>query len=230
MNTNLELMLSISGGTDDDTSFTFVHNSSQIGDFDGSIIVDQRSNRYLNVTMRNASGLLVGRLYQSKSSNQDDEELIFTAYINQISPTNETVIIPLPASIDRDRYICISADDYNRKCHQIDFYSTPLHMDTSRYEWFARVGNCDDCNQLTMKGFLRNLNPMQWINGVDSFNDAIMIATDIIVYVLILLFIFIFITKCLCPLYQCFICCYGCCDNNCLSIHPAVPSKMATKY
>lgn len=202
---NVEVILQL---RDETYSLSFVHDFSKVEDFSGTVIVDFKSNRFFNLTVYNATGIMHGTVKKSADKNSIDE-FYFTTYIGEMISTNKTLIIPLPVLIDNgDRMICLRADDDSDEdiCRVIAFKEVPLEINLLENTWKEIDGHCPDCNKVTMNGFLSNLNPMNWANGISSISNFVMMITDVVVYIIILLVIYFVLTRCLIPICRCTLC------------------------
>ncbi|KAF8366023.1 hypothetical protein PRIPAC_83852 [Pristionchus pacificus] len=89
----------------------FLHNSSHIDSFNGSIIFDAQSRHYLNIFVHGASGILHGRIHAG-DSEITTEIHSFTIYVHEVAPTNRSFIIRLPATVDKKgMFTCMTADE-----------------------------------------------------------------------------------------------------------------------
>uniref|UniRef100_A0A8R1TJN2 Uncharacterized protein n=1 Tax=Onchocerca volvulus TaxID=6282 RepID=A0A8R1TJN2_ONCVO len=164
--TNVEVVLQLH---EEKYGLSFVHDFSKMDDFSGTIIVDFKSNRFFNLTVYNATGIIHGTVKMSTDKSSSDE-FHFTTYIGDVRNTNKTLIVPLPALIDGgDRMICLHADnDSNEQeiCRIIAFKEVALEINLLENTWREIAGHCPECNKLTMGGFLSNFNPINWANDV----------------------------------------------------------------
>ncbi|KAL3994292.1 Type I membrane glycoproteins cell-cell fusogen family protein [Acanthocheilonema viteae] len=167
--TNVEVALQLHEET---YSLSFVHDFSKMDDFSGTVIVDFKSNRFFNLTVYNATGIIHGTVKKTADKNSIDE-FHFTTYIGDVRGANKTLIVPLPALIDGgDRMICLHADNDNSSeeeiCRIIVFKEVALELQINLLEntWKEIDGHCPECNKLTVGGFLSNFNPVNWANDV----------------------------------------------------------------
>lgn len=58
---------------DDTYTMSFVHDFSRVDDFSGTIIVDFKSNRFFNLTVYNATGIMHGIVKKDTDKNSIDE-------------------------------------------------------------------------------------------------------------------------------------------------------------
>lgn len=81
-----------------------------------------------------------------------------------------------------------------------------LQINLLENTWKEIDGHCPECNQLTVNGFLSNLNPMNWASGISSISNFVMMITDVIVYIIVLIVVYFVLTRCLIPLCRCTLC------------------------
>lgn len=210
--TSLHINLHVSDELEDH-SLVFFHNASRIQDFSGSIIVDGRSNRYFNLTVYEASGKIDGAIKFGTARSTGNVHT-FTTYVSDLQASNRSMIVPLPGTIDQGpKMICLKADetrDEDSICRIIDFHEVPLEIDLIEGKWHELVGSCPNCNQVNFNGVLKFLNPAQWIKGITSLGDGVMLATDLVVYLGVLIIVYLLITKLVLPIVQCFMCPISC--------------------
>ncbi|VDO45210.1 unnamed protein product [Brugia timori] len=206
--TNIEVALQLH---EDTYSLSFVHDFSKMDDFSGTVIVDFKSNRFFNLTVYNATGIIHGTVKKTTDKSSSDE-FHFTTYIGDMRGTNKTLIVPLPALISGgDRMICLHADNDNSNeqeeiCRIIVFKEVALEINLLENTWKEIDGHCPECNKLTMGGFLSNFNPVNWANGISSVSNFVMVITDVVVYIILLLIIYFILTRCLIPCLKCAFC------------------------
>ncbi|VDP14611.1 unnamed protein product [Onchocerca flexuosa] len=204
--TNVEVALQLH---EEKYSLSFVHDFSKMDDFSGTVIVDFKSNRFFNLTVYNATGIIHGTVKKSTDKSSSDE-FHFTTYIGDMRNANKTLIVPLPALIDGgDRMICLHADNGSSEqeiCRIIAFKEVALEINLLENTWREIDGHCPECNKLTMGGFLSNFNPINWASGISSISNFVMMITDVIVYIILLLIIYFILTRCLIPCCRCAFC------------------------
>ncbi|VDK51925.1 unnamed protein product [Anisakis simplex] len=180
--TNLEVILQVH---DRSAALSFLHDFSKLDDFTGTIIVDFKSNRYFNLTVYNATGIIHG-IVKRTVDRGSPEDFSFTTYIDDLRSANKTVIVPLPAMVGGgDRLICLRADDERPQtevCRIVPFREEPLEINLLENTWKELEGHCAECNKITVNGFLTNLNPLNWVSGVSSLSNFIMMVSDMLVY------------------------------------------------
>ncbi|KAM3719533.1 Cell fusion protein [Dirofilaria immitis] len=163
--TNVEVALQLHEET---YSLSFLHDFSKMDDFSGTVIVDFKSNRFFNLTVYNATGIIHGTVKKTTDKSSADE-FHFTTYIGDKRSTNKTLIVPLPALIDSgDRMICLRADNGSYEqdiCRIIAFKEVALEINLLENTWKEIDGHCSECNKLTMGSFLSNFNPINWANA-----------------------------------------------------------------
>lgn len=199
---------------DSNRHLSFLHDSSKLGDFSGTVIVDFKSNRYFNLTTYDSGGIIHGIVHRT-TDIKSPEDFSFTTYIDDFRSPNKTVIVPLPAMVDKgDRMICLRVDfDFgqqrspeNEVCRVIPFREDPLEINLLDNTWRELESQCPECNKLSMTGFLNNLNPLNWANGIGSLSNFIMMASDILIYIVVGFIAYFFITRCLIPICRCSVC------------------------
>ncbi|CAI4231774.1 unnamed protein product [Auanema sp. JU1783] len=206
--TNLYITLQV---TDEGNGhrLVFFHNASRVDDFTGSIIVDSRSNRYFNLTVYGASGKING-IVKYSTNKESDEIYSFTTYVHDLSASNRSMIIPLPAVVEGGpRMICLRSDEQREEssiCRIVEYHESPLEIDIDESTWHEMVGRCPSCNQINLGGITKYLNPMSWVNGVSSLGEFVMMATDVFIYVAILFVFYVVLTKIIIPIMKCWIC------------------------
>ncbi|CAI5453464.1 unnamed protein product [Caenorhabditis angaria] len=205
---NLHISLNLNENIDGN-HFEFFHNSSKIRDFLGTIIVDSRSNRFFNVTVYGASGIIDGMVKYSTENNATNI-YTFTTYVSDLTASNRSMIIPLPAIVENGpRMICMKADeiaDQNAICRVIQYHESPLEIDLIEGKWHEMIGTCPTCNQVNFYGIMKFLNPAYWIKGISSLNDGVKQITELMVYIGVLIILYIIITKIIIPLIRCWVC------------------------
>lgn len=104
--------------------------------------------------------------------------------------------------------VCLRADDGRQSevCRLATSVHLSLETQTVKNRWHGSQGSCIDCNQFTMQGFMHFLNPANWVKGVHSVGDAVMLLSDIVGYVFVILLVYLLIFKLLIPLFKCFVC------------------------
>lgn len=104
--------------------------------------------------------------------------------------------------------VCLRADDGRRSeiCRLATSMHLALETNTVHNRWHGVKGSCADCNQFTMEGFMHFLNPANWVKGVHSVGDAVMLLSDIVGYVFVILLVYLLIFKLIIPLVKCFVC------------------------
>uniref|UniRef100_A0A1I7YXN1 CA domain-containing protein n=1 Tax=Steinernema glaseri TaxID=37863 RepID=A0A1I7YXN1_9BILA len=207
--TNLQISLELNHDVHNSQMLSFYHNASKILDFTGTIIVDPHSNRYFNLSVYETSGILNGVVKRSTAPDSE-EDVTFTVFVSDLNPANRSYIVPLPAMVTGgDRLICIRPDESAEEkelCRIIAYRENPLIVDLVHNSWSELVGHCPECNQISMDGFIKYLNPVSWVNGINNIQDFIMMVTDMVVYIVILLVTYVLLVKCLFPLVQCWLC------------------------
>ncbi|KAK0394580.1 hypothetical protein QR680_000816 [Steinernema hermaphroditum] len=207
--TNLQVSLELNNDIHNNQILSFFHNSSRILDFTGTIIVDPHSNRYFNLTVYQTSGILNGVVKRSTTADSD-EDFSFTVFVSDLNPSNKSYVVPLPAMVTGgDRMICMRPDESPEEralCRIIAYRENPLIVDLAHNSWSELVGHCPECNQISMDGFIKYLNPVSWMNGINNIQDFIMMITDVFLYIIILFVTYVLVVKCLLPLVQCWLC------------------------
>ncbi|KAI6183495.1 hypothetical protein M3Y97_00495200 [Aphelenchoides bicaudatus] len=204
--TNLELILS---PISSEQHIRFVHNASKVADFNALLLVDQFSNSFLNLSLFNASGVLNGYLKHISDSNavSIDSFTVQVPIEEQKSNMKTAIVRVKPYEPNSQHMVCLRADDGKPElCRIATSVHVPLETQTLKNYWHNSKGYCADCNQFTMSGFMHFLNPANWVKGVHSVGDAVMLLSDIVGYVFVILLAYLLIFKLLIPLLKCFVC------------------------
>uniref|UniRef100_A0A1I8BFN7 Phlebovirus glycoprotein G2 fusion domain-containing protein n=1 Tax=Meloidogyne hapla TaxID=6305 RepID=A0A1I8BFN7_MELHA len=204
---------------------TFVHNSSKLGDFTALLIVDKFSNSFLNLTLFNASGVLNGYvrplndLYGNTEidgfsvnvpNNEENNEEKLNNKFNKIwMPISvQTRIKPYP--LGSIHLVCLRPDDgelSRELCRPVQSVYYELEQNTMQNEWNEAIGACKECNKISAEGFAKYLNPANWVKGIGSVSEALMLASDIIGYLIVILIFYVLLSKVIIPLFGC---CFTC--------------------
>ncbi len=148
-----------------------------------------------------------GKSYHSNIVLEMD--LILSLSTNLPFATNYSEILPLPGFVTSSRLVCIYASNKptNRLCKWASFAKEPVQWFQLRNSFLETAGSCPGCNKETsLGGFLSNLNPGNWFNGIGSFSEGIAMALEIFVYfVLLIVFIGVW-RRCLWPVLKWTIC------------------------
>lgn len=75
-------------------------------------------------------------------------------------------------------------------CRPVQSIYHELEVNTVRNEWNDAVGDCPKCNRISAEGFAKYLNPANWLKGIGSASDALMLVSDLFGY-----FVFILVMK-----------------------------------
>ncbi|KAL3101965.1 hypothetical protein niasHS_003374 [Heterodera schachtii] len=191
----------------------FVHNSSQLGDFFALMLIDRFSNSLLNITLFNASGVLNGfvrRLSDPEGSEIDGFSINVPAEHSADEPKGILLRIK-PYPLGSIHIVCLRPDDAELSrelCRPVQTVYHELEVNTVRNEWSEAIGNCPKCNKINAEGFAKYLNPANWVRGISSASDALMLASDIFGYLFVLLVFYFLIIKIGIPLINC------CCMNS----------------
>ncbi|KAI3422413.1 hypothetical protein GPALN_012926 [Globodera pallida] len=80
-------------------------------------------------------------------------------------------------------YIFSPLDDFARCFDRPDDAEVSLKLCRPvQNEWSDAIGNCPKCNQISVEGFAKYLNPANWVRGINSVSDALILASDIFGY------------------------------------------------
>ncbi|PAV64326.1 hypothetical protein WR25_25393 [Diploscapter pachys] len=211
--TNLQITLQLTQEADE-AGVEFYHNASKIRDFSGTIIVDSRSNRFLNLTVYGASGKIDG-VVKFSPNPQSNDLYSFTTFVNELNVTNRSLIVPLPAIVDDgQRMICLKADEMpltQGLCRIIQYYEVPLEIDLVSGTWRYHIGHCPDCNkrQYRFDSFTKFFNPSAWLNGVKSVGDGVHLVISLVGWIAVMIMVMFIIKYIVYPLCKCFQCLKG---------------------
>uniref|UniRef100_A0A914VNU1 Uncharacterized protein n=1 Tax=Plectus sambesii TaxID=2011161 RepID=A0A914VNU1_9BILA len=129
----------------------FVHNTSILTSFTGTIRLDSMSNRFLVLNFTDTIGTLRGSCYLNESKKAN--ELSFRVYVSSNGLSDASTIVRLPSNINSRRYICLETDNSNQgvneRCEWLDYNSEPLTYDLSKNFWQEHTGDCPGCNKFT---------------------------------------------------------------------------------
>ncbi|KAE9547938.1 hypothetical protein FO519_008847 [Halicephalobus sp. NKZ332] len=187
----------------------FIHNTSIIKDFVGTIIVDEYSNSFFNLTVVNASGIINGyiRDIEDRDSANIDP---FTLYVPESNPSTKRLILSIksyPPNITK--WVCLRPDDgpaSSEICKPVESKQEKLRIEDMENKWTQGVGNCPTCNKFSSSEFPWFFNPKNWFGEVDSMTDFFIIITGIIGYSCGLLVFCCIMSKLVFPLINCFLC------------------------
>ncbi|XP_003368016.1 hypothetical protein Tsp_14947, partial [Trichinella spiralis] len=102
------------------------HRDSVLSDFEASIVVDSTNNRYLNLTLHNARGMLLGTVYTDESSQT--AELAFSLRATEQSDnsgTVHTVRLALPPEVNGTRRVCLEVNPETSVCRTANYVVQP---------------------------------------------------------------------------------------------------------
>ncbi|KAI6232907.1 hypothetical protein M3Y99_00977700 [Aphelenchoides fujianensis] len=206
--TNLEISLSAlaAGGV-----LSFVHNASRLQDFGAVIVVDRFSNSVLNLTVYNATGVLNGyvkHISDQHAATIDSFTVAVPGGADGANGVNMLVVRVKPYELNTQHMVCIRPDDGHtpEMCRLATSVHMALETNTVQNRWRDARGSCLDCNRFTVDGFLHFLNPANWVKGIHSVNDAVMVLSDVACYGFLLLLAYLLIFKLMIPLIKCFAC------------------------
>ncbi|KAF7636256.1 hypothetical protein Mgra_00004245, partial [Meloidogyne graminicola] len=202
---------------------TFVHNSSHLSDFTALLIVDRFSNSLLNLTLFNASGILNGYIRPLNDLIYGTTEIDgFSINIpnnnnNNNKLINKNIWIPISIQIRIKPYplgsihlVCLRPDEgelSKELCRPVQSVYYELEQNIMQNEWNEAIGSCKKCNKISAEGFAKYLNPANWVKGIGSVSEALMLASDIIGYLIVILIFYVLLSKVIIPL---FTCCFTC--------------------
>ncbi|KAK0395940.1 hypothetical protein QR680_001499 [Steinernema hermaphroditum] len=182
------------------------HHSSQFSSFNGSVQLDQESNRFLNITFQEAKGTLIGQLYSSEERRHMD--IVFSVQID--GPTTRTFnsIVSIPSSVNSSRYICFhpAGDVDGQMCRWFNYEAAPLPEYRVAHRWQTGHANCAGCNERGVDNFLENLDPRKWLDGFNSPTEILMCVFEVSLSIVVCLCIVLIFTKCIIPLARWTIC------------------------
>uniref|UniRef100_A0A915PHL0 Uncharacterized protein n=1 Tax=Meloidogyne floridensis TaxID=298350 RepID=A0A915PHL0_9BILA len=180
---------------------TFVHNSSKLGDFTALLIVDKFSNSLLNLTLFNASGVLNGYVRPLNDLYGNTEIDGFSVNVPNIEENvknnNNKIWMPIsvqtrikPYPLGSIHLVCLRPDDgelSRELCRPVQSVYYELEQNTMQNEWNEAIGACKQCNKISAEGFAKYLNPANWVKGIGSVSEALMLASDILGYLIVIL-------------------------------------------
>uniref|UniRef100_A0A914LL11 Uncharacterized protein n=1 Tax=Meloidogyne incognita TaxID=6306 RepID=A0A914LL11_MELIC len=199
---------------------TFVHNSSKLGDFTALLIVDKFSNSLLNLTLFNASGVLNGYvrpLNDLYGNTEIDGFSVNVPNIEENVKNNNKIWTPIsvqtrikPYPLGSIHLVCLRPDDgelSRELCRPVQSVYYELEQNTMQNEWNEAIGACKQCNKISAEGFARYLNPANWVKGIGSVSEALMLASDILGYLIVILIFYVLLSKVIIPIFGC---CFAC--------------------
>nr|CAD2147486.1 unnamed protein product [Meloidogyne enterolobii] len=200
---------------------TFVHNSSKLGDFTALLIVDKFSNSLLNLTLFNASGVLNGYVRPLNDLYGNTEIDGFSVNVPNIEENvknkNNKIWMPIsvqtrikPYPLGSIHLVCLRPDDgelSRELCRPVQSVYYELEQNTMQNEWNEAIGACKQCNKISAEGFARYLNPANWVKGIGSVSEALMLASDILGYLIVILIFYVLLSKVIIPIFGC---CFTC--------------------
>ncbi|KAI6219696.1 hypothetical protein M3Y95_01094100 [Aphelenchoides besseyi] len=206
--TNLEISLS---SLISDSSLAFVHNASRVDDFGAVILVDRFSNSVLNLTVYNATGVLNGYVKHLNDQHGATIDSFTVPVPDGESDRNgiKTLVVRVkPYELNSQHMVCIRPDDGHapEMCRLATSVHLSLETNTMDNRWHDVRGSCLDCNRFSVEGFMHFLNPANWVKGVHSVSDAVVLLSDICGYGFLILLAYLLIFKLIIPLIKCFVC------------------------
>ncbi|GMR36472.1 hypothetical protein PMAYCL1PPCAC_06667, partial [Pristionchus mayeri] len=205
--TNLYIGLHVAKGSEGNV--VFLHNSSRIESFDGSILVDSHSRHYLNLSLSEATGKLNGIIHASESVASPQIHS-FSVFVHEVFSTNRSLLVPLPATVDRGaKLVCMRAEEEKEEdsfCAVLPYHEEALEIDVENNSWREWKGRCPECNHISYNSFIDNLNPLKLFGGFQSLGDGFTKAADFLIYIIGLVILYLLITKFILPVCQCCVC------------------------
>lgn len=186
----------------------FFFHESDVKDFTAVIHLDKYSSKYLNLTIIEGKGTLLGAVY--KNEKKQNSDLAFSTNIDAVDGRlrNSTIILLLPSDVNSSRYLCLHPTDKSNLelCKWIEYHAVPLeHIDISR-EWYNNQGECPGCNEMTWNSFLQYLNPKQWFDGISSASEAFAMIVEIGFYLIVIIIVIAICKRCVCPFLKLIVC------------------------
>uniref|UniRef100_A0A5S6R2X1 Uncharacterized protein n=1 Tax=Trichuris muris TaxID=70415 RepID=A0A5S6R2X1_TRIMR len=181
------------------TGFTHYYHGSDMSEFTGTVQMDSKSNRYLNITVHKAKGTLIGEVFDSNV--EDKMEFAFSSYVGSEGGTNVSILVGVPASVNSSKWICLHPYEKPdlRKCRWISYTAEPLPLLEMPHGWVQAQGHCVDCNQLSPSNFLSYLNPANWVKGVNGWSEALAVGLEVAFYGIVALIVIALCRRLLCP-------------------------------
>ncbi|KRX49254.1 hypothetical protein T05_2475 [Trichinella murrelli] len=192
------------------------HRDSVLSDFEASIVVDSTNNRYLNLTLHNARGMLLGTVYTDESSQT--AELAFSLRAQSVqsdsSGTVHTVRLALPPEVNGSRRVCLEVNPETSVCRTANYVVQPTLKQPAlaMASWSVKQGECENCNQITLQSIGKYLNPLQWFDGIGDVSEMIAVAIESLFSILVILMLLCLCRRFAWPILR-------------LAIHPAGKSK-----
>ena len=178
---------------------------SKVTNFTAVLFMDKNSNRYLNISLTDTSGLLRGHL---RAGNKSE---VFRLLLQE--GTLEHIQPIAVECVDNDTTLCLEAvwgakSNLSSKC--IDVKCETIALDSAEEKNSTidyTIGEKESI--LSPRSWLKFANPAEWFNGIDSAAEGFIIAVVVIIIIIVLSFIICFI-RCFCCFYKCCKCCKIC--------------------
>ncbi|MCP9262203.1 hypothetical protein DINM_005490 [Dirofilaria immitis] len=157
-----------------------IRHASHLLTFNGTIRMDEQSNRFLNLTILGGKGTLIG--YVHRFADKSSTDWSFSIEIGTATRTKFIATISgIPPGITSDRYICLQpAGDANaEQCKWLKYEASPLRERHMAHRWQVGIGNCPGCNERGIENFLLKLDPREWFDGLNSTTEAVTCALEI---------------------------------------------------
>ncbi|WKY01124.1 hypothetical protein Q1695_015266 [Nippostrongylus brasiliensis] len=120
-----------------------IEHHSGFMDIAGSIQMDQYGNQFMNITLYNAKGTLLGKIYANETKSALQYRI--TIAISGSTPSDYTSRISLPSSINSSRYVCIvpEGNSLAEMCRNFPYYARALQkVATDGPEFVLHNGTC----------------------------------------------------------------------------------------
>uniref|UniRef100_A0A7E4W4V1 Glyco_hydro_65N domain-containing protein n=1 Tax=Panagrellus redivivus TaxID=6233 RepID=A0A7E4W4V1_PANRE len=186
---------------------TFVHNASKLEDFAGKIVIDSRSNSVMRLSVINATGILNGyirHIEDHKSVHIDS----FSVHVPEGEATTKSVEVRIkPYTAHTYHMVCLQPEDgMDELCRPVEAVVEARSVPEMSKSWTEDHSNCPECNQITLDGIMKYLNPVAWVNNVSSLTDGVVLIVQVVMFGVVLFLLYSILSKCVYPLLKCCIC------------------------
>ncbi|RCN41691.1 hypothetical protein ANCCAN_12361 [Ancylostoma caninum] len=98
-----------------------IRHSSRFEYFEGSTQMDERSNRFLNISFFEARGTILGNVYLNNTRTGTPEKI--RVYVGSGSTANFTTLISISSSVNGSAYVCFHPDGdlHGEQCRWLPF-------------------------------------------------------------------------------------------------------------
>lgn len=127
-----------------------LRHPSEFSGFDGSIHMDEHSNRYMNITFYNARGTILGNIYGNESKTENHGQGRVHVPLGDSKLRNVTTRISMSSSINSTQFVCFhpKGDLDGEICQWCGFHAERLRKTSTNGEEFNRgKDSCIGCNK-----------------------------------------------------------------------------------